>query len=74
MCVCGDVCVLFQVEDLFYNVLSRRKALKTPNEEYMKIVDVVTKYALHNPHVSISLKKVIQSFTSFLIKDNKEIV
>ncbi|KAK2517098.1 Mlh1 [Columba guinea] len=30
------------VEDLFYNVNTRRKALKNPNEEYAKIVEVVS--------------------------------
>ena len=45
------------VEDLFYNVTVRRKALKNPNEEHSKIVDVISKYAIHNPSVGFSLKK-----------------
>nr|XP_060637654.1 DNA mismatch repair protein Mlh1 [Anolis sagrei ordinatus] len=45
------------VEDLFYNVTTRRKALKNPSEEYAKILDVVSRYAIHNSGVSFSVKK-----------------
>ncbi|KAJ2961592.1 hypothetical protein NQZ79_g3184 [Umbelopsis isabellina] len=45
-------------EDLFYNVPSRRKALKNPSDEYNRIIDVVTRYAIHNSGVSFSCKKV----------------
>ena len=31
------------VEDLFYNVTTRRKALKSPSEEYARIADAITK-------------------------------
>ncbi len=31
------------VEDLFYNVTTRRKALKSPSEEFARIGDVITK-------------------------------
>lgn len=34
---------LFQVEDLFYNVSTRRKALKSPSEEYSRIIEVISR-------------------------------
>jgi DNA mismatch repair protein MLH1 len=37
------------VEDLFYNVPSRRQALKNPADEYAKIVEVVLNRALIAP-------------------------
>nr|XP_033786421.1 DNA mismatch repair protein Mlh1 isoform X2 [Geotrypetes seraphini] len=45
------------VEDLFYNVAIRRKALKNGSEEYSKIIDVVSRYAIHNSGISFSVKK-----------------
>ncbi|CAH2984969.1 unnamed protein product [Chilo suppressalis] len=45
------------VEDLFYNVLARKKALRSPTEEYAHIMDVVSGYAIHNSHVGFTLKK-----------------
>lgn len=35
------------VEDLFYNLPARKNAFKNPNEQYLKILDVVTKYSIH---------------------------
>ncbi|KOC62630.1 DNA mismatch repair protein Mlh1 [Habropoda laboriosa] len=45
------------IENLFYNIATRRKALSNTAEEFSKISDVVTKYAVHNPKVGFSLKK-----------------
>lgn len=54
----GNQGTLIVIEDLFYNVTTRRKALKSPSDEYAKIADVMTKYAVHNSAVSFTLKKV----------------
>jgi len=51
------------VEDLFYNVTVRRKALRNANEEHAKIADVVSKYAIHNPSVGFTFKKFGQNLT-----------
>ncbi|XP_034082095.1 DNA mismatch repair protein Mlh1 isoform X2 [Gymnodraco acuticeps] len=45
------------LEDLFYNVSTRRKALKSPGDEYSRIVEVVSRYAIHNSGKSFSVKK-----------------
>lgn len=54
----GNRGTLITVEDLFYNVTTRRKALKSAAEELAKITDVMTKYAVHSSGVGFTLKKV----------------
>lgn len=45
------------VEDLFYNVPSRLKTLKSKNDEFSKILDVIGRYAVHTNGVGFSCKK-----------------
>lgn len=45
------------VEDLFYNVLTRRRAFRSASEEYAKIAEMVGKYAVHCKGVAFSCKK-----------------
>ncbi|CAO0789459.1 unnamed protein product [Mucor circinelloides] len=44
-------------EDLFYNVPTRRKAFKSSSDEYNRILDIVSRYAVHNAGVSFSCRK-----------------
>ncbi|PIL27589.1 hypothetical protein GSI_10740 [Ganoderma sinense ZZ0214-1] len=46
------------VENLFYNTPTRLSALRGSSEEYSRVLEVVTKYAVHNPHVSFMCRKV----------------
>jgi DNA mismatch repair protein MLH1 len=55
------------VEDLFYNVPSRRRAFRSPSEEYSKVLEVVTRYAVHCSHVAFSIKKHGESGAGFAV-------
>lgn len=50
------------VEDLFYNVPSRLKTLKSKNDEFSKILDVIGRYAVHTDGVGFSCKKFGESY------------
>lgn len=45
------------VEDLFYNVPQRKQFFKSPSEEFTRIMDVVSKYSIHNANVGFTLTK-----------------
>ncbi len=45
------------MEDLFYNVMTRRKALSNFSDEYARILDVLNRYAVHNIGIAITCKK-----------------
>lgn len=55
------------VEDLFYNIPNRRRAFRSPSEEYTKILDVVTRYAVHCEHIAFSIKKYGEAGASFSV-------
>lgn len=45
------------VEDMFYNMPQRKQFFKSQSEEFSRIMDIVTKYAIHNSNVSFLLTK-----------------
>lgn len=57
----GNQGTMITVEDLFYNMITRRNALKNATDEFNKISDVVSKYAIHNAGVGFALKKFGQA-------------
>ncbi|KAB5523918.1 hypothetical protein GE09DRAFT_370537 [Coniochaeta sp. 2T2.1] len=62
------------VEDLFYNVPTRRRAFRSASDEYNKIIDMVGRYAVHCSHVAFSCKKHGESSTSIAIQTNASVV
>ncbi|GMM36681.1 mismatch repair ATPase [Saccharomycopsis crataegensis] len=61
------------VENLFYNFSSRLKSLKSSNEEFIKILEVVQKYAIHTANVGFSVKKLGESHNSLTIRESQNI-
>jgi DNA mismatch repair protein MLH1 len=53
----GRIGTQITVEDLFYNIPTRRKAFRSATDEYNKILDLVGRYAIHCATVAFSCKK-----------------
>ncbi|KAI1302972.1 histidine kinase-like ATPase [Xylaria venustula] len=56
------------VEDLFYNVPTRRKAFRSTSDEYNKIIDMVGRYSIHCAGVAFSCKKHGDSGTAISVQ------
>ena len=56
------------VEDLFYNVPTRRRAFRSAADEFNKIIDMVGRYAIHRQGVGFTCKKAGESSNSLSIQ------
>ncbi|KAG4166260.1 hypothetical protein ERO13_A13G118900v2 [Gossypium hirsutum] len=45
------------IENLFYNMVARRKTLQNSADDYTKIVDLLSRFAIHHIDVSFSCRK-----------------
>ncbi|KAE8810407.1 DNA mismatch repair protein MLH1 [Hordeum vulgare] len=45
------------VENLFYNMVARRKTLQNSNDDYPKIVDFISRFGVHHINVNFSCTK-----------------
>lgn len=62
------------VEDLFYNIPTRRRAFRSASDEYNKIIDMIGRYAVHCSHVAFSCKKHGESSTSISVPAHASVV
>lgn len=58
------------VEDLFFNIPTRRKAFRSSADEFNKIIDMVGKYAIHSQGVGFSCKKAGESSVSLSVQSS----
>lgn len=68
--VAGKVGTQISVEDLFFNVPSRLKALRAPGDEFVRVLDVIGRYSVHTENVGFSLKKFGDSNYSLVTRPN----
>ncbi|KAJ2729558.1 DNA mismatch repair protein [Coemansia sp. BCRC 34962] len=54
----GNNGTILVAEDLFYNIPSRKSALKNSRDEYNRIFEVASRYAIHNAGVAFSCRKI----------------
>lgn len=68
--VAGKDGTVILVENLFYNMPSRLRALRSPSEEYGKILDVVGRYSCHSEGIAFSCKKFGDSQFALTVRAN----
>ncbi|ODA77688.1 hypothetical protein RJ55_06290 [Drechmeria coniospora] len=51
------------VEDLFFNMPTRRRAFRSYSDEFNKIIDMVGRYAVHCAGVGFTCKKATESYS-----------
>ncbi|SJM84901.1 related to DNA mismatch repair protein MLH1 [Zygosaccharomyces bailii] len=71
--VAGKEGTVILVENLFYNMPSRLRALRSPSEEYGKILDVTGRYACHSQGIAFSCKKSGDSQFALTVRANLSI-
>jgi DNA mismatch repair protein MLH1 len=66
--IAGNKGTQIAVENLFYNVPARLRALSGKSEEFTKIVDVIGRYAIHCSGIAFSCKKSGETHPSFTVQ------
>lgn len=58
------------VEDLFFSIPTRRRAFRSPSDEYNKIIDMVGRYAIHCQGVGFTCKKAGEASNTLSIQSH----
>ncbi|KAK2590475.1 DNA mismatch repair protein Mlh1 [Conoideocrella luteorostrata] len=66
--VAGRVGTQITVEDLFFNIPTRRKAFRSHADEFNKILDMVGRYSIHCKGVGFTCKKAGESSNSLSVQ------
>ena len=66
--VAGRPGTQISVEDLFFNIPTRRKAFRSPADEFNKIIDMVGRYAIHCKGVGFTCKKAGESSNTLSVQ------
>ncbi|KAJ2159548.1 DNA mismatch repair protein [Coemansia sp. RSA 552] len=53
----GNTGTMITAEDLFYNIPSRKAALKNTRDEYNRIFEVASRYSIHNAGIAFTCRK-----------------
>ena len=48
---------IITVEDMFFNMPLRRQGISNKSEEYKRCLKIVSRYAVHYPHISFTCRK-----------------
>ncbi|KTW28453.1 hypothetical protein T552_01715 [Pneumocystis carinii B80] len=62
------------VKDLFYNTPSRLKSFSSANDEYVRILDIIYRYAIHCEKISFSCKNYGDTVPSISISSRSTVV
>lgn len=62
------------VEDLFFNIPTRRRAFRSPSDEYNKIIDMVGRYAIHCDHVGFTCKKAGEASNTLSVQAQATVI
>lgn len=62
------------VEDLFFNIPTRRRAFRSPSDEFNKIIDMVGRYAIHCDSVGFTCKKAGEASNTLSVQAHATVI